>query len=132
MALEPGSRIGPYEIVGLLGAGGMGDVYRARDARLSREVAVKALRDGSLLDPDRKARFDREARTLASLNHPHIATLYGLEDAPVDDPSRSQYLILELVEGGTAHIKIKDDKIAFDIDKSGKAPKKKPAEKETV
>jgi eukaryotic-like serine/threonine-protein kinase len=101
MALEPGSRIGPYEIVGLLGAGGMGEVYRARDARLGRDVAIKTLRDGALLDADRHARFDREARALAALNHPHIATLYGIEDDSAGAANRSAYLVLELVEGGT-------------------------------
>jgi eukaryotic-like serine/threonine-protein kinase len=73
MALLPGSRIGPYDIVGTLGAGGMGEVYRGRDARLQRDVAIKVLPDAFPQDADRRARFEREARTLASLNHPRIA-----------------------------------------------------------
>ena len=79
MGLSPGTRLGPYEIVSPIGAGGMGEVYRARDARLGRDVAIKVLPTAAALDPDRLARFDREARLLASLNHPHIATLHGIE-----------------------------------------------------
>ena len=103
MSLSSGARLGPYEIVGPLGAGGMGEVYRARDARLGRDVAVKALSAASSLDADRVARFEREAQILASLNHPHIAAIYGLEQsAPAPGESApSQFLILELVEGGT-------------------------------
>jgi eukaryotic-like serine/threonine-protein kinase len=82
MALATGTRLGPYEIVGPLGAGGMGEVYRARDARLHREVAIKILPDLFASDPDRLARFEREAQVLASLNHPHIAQIYGLEEGP--------------------------------------------------
>ncbi|MBI4263862.1 MAG: protein kinase, partial [Acidobacteria bacterium] len=73
-----GSRIGSYEVVALLGAGGMGEVYRARDTKLDREVALKILPDTFAHDPDRLARFRREARVLASLNHPNIAAIYGL------------------------------------------------------
>jgi serine/threonine-protein kinase len=75
-----GDRIGPYEITGILASGGMGDVYRARDTTLGREVALTLLPDVFLADPARVARFRREAQILASLNHPHIATIYGLED----------------------------------------------------
>lgn len=96
MALVPGTRIGNYEILGALGAGGMGEVYRARDTRLDRIVAIKALPPGFALDTARVARFEREARLLASLNHPNIATLFGLEDS-----SGSPYLVLEFVEGET-------------------------------
>jgi eukaryotic-like serine/threonine-protein kinase len=102
MALGSGTRLGPYEIIDQIGAGGMGAVYRARDARLGRDVAVKTLPDGARLEPDRVARFTREAQTLAALNHPHIGAIYGLEEAPaLDGTHTAQYLILELVEGGT-------------------------------
>ena len=79
MALPIGAHIGPYEIVGALGAGGMGEVYRARDARLGRDVAIKVLPDAVAADPDRRARFEREARSLAALNHANIATIHGVE-----------------------------------------------------
>jgi eukaryotic-like serine/threonine-protein kinase len=94
LALEPKARLGAYEIVGLLGAGGMGEVYRARDPKLSRDVAIKILPDAFARDPERLARFDREARLLAALNHPNIAGIYGLEDH--DD---RKYLVLEFVDG---------------------------------
>ncbi len=108
MALSPGSRVGSYEIVGPLGAGGMGEVYRARDNRLGRDAAIKILPDAFLNDADRVARFEREARTLASLNHPNIAQIYGIEGdgspagigetRPPIGPS-VQALVMELVEG---------------------------------
>ena len=81
MSLAPGTRLGPYEIVSAIGAGGMGEVYRARDARLGRDVAIKILPDLFAADADRVARFQREAQVLASLNHPHIAQIYGIEDS---------------------------------------------------
>ena len=96
MALAPGSRVGAYEVVAPLGRGGMGEVYRARDRNLHRDVAIKALPDLFLQDRDRLARFEREARMLASLNHPNIAAIYGLEDQ-----DGAKFLILELVEGQT-------------------------------
>ena len=77
MSLHPGARIGAYEIVSLLGAGGMGEVYRARDTKLNRDVAIKVLPAAVAGDPERLARFQREAQLLASLNHPHIAAIYG-------------------------------------------------------
>ena len=92
MALSPGDRLGPYEIVAPLGAGGMGDVYRATDTKLERAVAIKVLPDALAEDPDRLARFAREAKVLASLNHPHIAQIYGIED---------RALVMELVPGDT-------------------------------
>ena len=92
--LSPGSRIGPFEVTGSLGAGGMGEVYRARDTRLGREVALKILPAEFVADAERLARFDREARTLAALNHPHIAHLHGVEDSGAD-----RALVMELVEG---------------------------------
>ena len=96
MGLTPGQRIGPYEVVSAIGAGGMGDVYRARDTKLSRDVALKILLDAVSTDPDRLARLRREAQVLASLNHPNIAHVYGLEDSP---PHTA--VVMELVEGPT-------------------------------
>jgi len=96
MALTPGSRLGQYEIHSALGAGGMGKVYRAHDTKLGRDVAIKILPDHFVADPERVARFRREAQLLASLNHPNIAAIYGLEEA-----NGAQFLVLELVEGET-------------------------------
>ena len=79
MTLAAGTKLGPYEIRAKLGAGGMGEVYRARDTKLHREVAIKVLPDGMAQDAERLARFKREAQVLASLNHPNIAAIYGLE-----------------------------------------------------
>jgi Tol biopolymer transport system component len=94
MALAPGTRLGPYEVVAPLGAGGMGEVYRARDARLGRDVALKVLPPDFASVPDRLARFEREARVVASLNHPNIATVHGLEEG-----GGVRALVMELVEG---------------------------------
>src|SRR5213596_3060937 len=94
MALTSGRKVGPYEIVAPLGAGGMGEVYRARDSRLGRDVALKLLPETLSSDPDRLARFEREAQTLASLNHPNIAHIHGLEES-----SGARALVMELVEG---------------------------------
>ena len=88
MPLSGGTRLGPYDILAPLGAGGMGEVYRATDTRLKRQVAVKILPAALAADPDRLARFQREAEVLASLNHPHIAAIYGLEDALRQAPGR--------------------------------------------
>ncbi len=81
MALEVGSRIAHYDVTALIGEGGMGEVYRARDTKLDRDVALKVLPEGFAADPDRLARFEREAKVLASLNHPNIGHIYGLEEA---------------------------------------------------
>jgi serine/threonine protein kinase len=97
MALSAGTRLGPYEIQSALGAGGMGQVYRARDTRLERDVAIKVLPESFAADPDRVARFKREAQVLASLNHPNIAAIYGFEES-----NGLQALVLELVEGADA------------------------------
>ena len=86
MALQPGTRLGPYEVTAQIGVGGMGEVYRARDTKLKREVAVKVLPSVLAADPERLARFQREAQVLASLNHPNIAAIYGLGES--DDTGR--------------------------------------------
>src|SRR5262245_10949322 len=96
-----GRRLGAYQILSPIGAGGMGEVYRARDTRLGREVAIKILPRAFTADADRLARFEREARVLASLNHPHIAAIHGIEDTSVDGGAPVRALILELVEGET-------------------------------
>src|SRR3954447_24987683 len=96
MQIQSGSRLGPYQVESALGAGGMGEGYRARDTRLNRNVAIKSLPATFAHDPERVARFTREAQLLAALNHPHIAGIYGLEEF-----DGAQFLVLELVEGGT-------------------------------
>jgi Tol biopolymer transport system component len=96
MALTPGTRLGSYEIIAPIGAGGMGEVYRARDTRLQRDVAIKVLPDLFARDPERLARFEREARTLAAVNHPNIAQVYGIVDLP---PEGGSHLVMELVSG---------------------------------
>ena len=109
MTLPDGARLGPYEIIGLLGAGGMGEAYRARDTTLGRVVALKILPAALSNDPERVVRFEREARTLAALNHPHIAQLYGVETSRLVAPNLSgdqsgasapsYALVMELVDG---------------------------------
>src|ERR1700738_1114378 len=94
MALVPGTRFGVYEVLALIGSGGMGEVYQARDTRLDRDVAIKILPDAFVSDPERVARFQREAKTLASLNHPNIGSIYGLGDG-----DGVTALVMELVEG---------------------------------
>src|SRR5438309_9430210 len=96
MPITIGAQLGSHEIVGLLGKGGMGDVYRARDTKLKREVAIKILPDEFSSDPDRMALFQREAEALAALNHPNIAAIYDLEEE-----NQTRFLVLELVEGDT-------------------------------
>ena len=99
MSLSAGTRLGPYEILGALGAGGMGEVYRARDTKLNRDVAVKVLPDVFIADPERGARFAREAQLLAALNHPHIAQVFGLEERSDPDGRAVSYIVLEFVDG---------------------------------
>ena len=94
MPLSPGTRLGAFEVVAAIGAGGMGEVYRARDTKLQRDVALKILPDSLADDADRLARFEREATTLASLNHPNIAHVYGIEDS-----GATRALVMELVDG---------------------------------
>ena len=96
LTLHPGTRLGPYEIVVPLGAGGMGEVFRAKDTKLDRDVAIKVLPSDVAADPERLARFEREAKTLAALNHPHIAQIFGVEES-----TGAPALVMELVEGPT-------------------------------
>ena len=109
MSLSAGTRIGLYEVTGSLGAGGMGEVYRARDTKLNRDVALKILPDAFATDPDRLARFTREAQTLASLNHPNIAHIYGFEEA-----GGVRALVMELVEGDDLSQRIAEGAIPID------------------
>src|SRR5271154_755769 len=109
MPLATGSRLGPYEILAPICAGGMGEVYRARDAKLGRDVALKVLPEAFARDAERMARFQREAKVLASLNHPNIASIYGLEDSGV-----THALVMELVEGPTLADRIKQGPIPID------------------
>jgi eukaryotic-like serine/threonine-protein kinase len=109
MALAAGTRLGPYEILSALGAGGMGEVYRARDTKLGRDVALKILPDSFTHDPERLARFRREAQVLAALNHPRIGAIYGLDEA-----IGIQFLVLELVDGESLDKRIARGPIAVD------------------
>src|SRR5262245_15626151 len=109
MSLSAGKRVGAFEILAAIGAGGMGEVYRARDLKLDRDVAIKVLPEGFVDDSDRIARFRREARVLASLNHPHIAAIYGVEET-----ADTQFLILELVEGETLAQRLKAGPLPVD------------------
>ena len=109
MALTPGTRLGPYEITAQIGVGGMGEVYRATDTKLKREVAVKVLPSALAADPERLARLQREAEVLASLNHPNIAAIYGLEEA-----ESTKALVMELVEGPTLADRIAQGAIPVD------------------
>ena len=103
MSLSPGTRLGSYEVLSLLGAGGMGEVYKARDTKLGREVALKVLPEEFALDADRLARFAREAQVLAALNHPHIAHVYGVEES-----NEIHAFVMELVDGPTLAERIAD------------------------
>jgi len=109
MTLTSGNRLGPYEILGPLGVGGMGEVYRARDAKLGRNVALKVLPAAFARDGERMARFEREAKVLASLNHPNIASIYGLEDS-----GATHALVMELVEGLTLADRLRSGPIPID------------------
>jgi tetratricopeptide (TPR) repeat protein len=107
MSLSAGTRLGPYEIIGALGAGGMGEVYRARDSRLERVVAVKVLPDASAGDPELLARFEREAKAIATLHHPHICTVHD-----VGFERGSHFIVMELIEGQTLHDRIQRGPVA--------------------
>src|SRR5262245_36735338 len=109
MSLSAGKRVGAFEILAAIGAAGMGAVYRARDLKLDRDVAIKVLPEGFVDEPDPIARSRREARVLASLNHPHIAAIYGVEET-----ADTQFLILELVEGETLAQQLKAGPLPFD------------------
>src|SRR5437764_14967769 len=109
MTLAAGTKLGPYEILAPLGAGGMGEVYRARDTKLARDVALKVLPEAFANDAERMARFEREAQMLASLNHPNIATIHGLEEA-----NGVQALVMEVVDGPTLADRIAAGAISTD------------------
>src|SRR5688572_28024830 len=109
MGLTRGTKLESFEIVDLLGAGGMGEVYRARDTRLNREVAIKVLPEAFATDPERLSRFQREAHVLASLNHPNIGAIHGLQES-----SGSRFLVLELVEGATLASRLKRGPVPVD------------------
>ena len=94
MSIAAGAKIGPYEILSILGAGGMGEVYRARDSRIGRDVAVKVLSPGIAADPDRLRRFEQEARAVAALNHPNIMAVFD-----IGEHSGSPYIVCELLDG---------------------------------
>jgi serine/threonine protein kinase len=114
VALAPGSRLGTYEITGAIGAGGMGEVYRARDAKLGRDAAIKVLPAALAQDTERLARFEREARLLASLNHPNIAHIYGFESATLADGSAAHFLAMEMVLGEDLAERLERGAIAVD------------------
>jgi serine/threonine protein kinase len=109
MALQPKRRLGPYEILAAVGAGGMGEVYRARDSRLDRIVAIKVLPAHLADKPELRERFEREARTIASLNHPHICTLYDIGHQDGID-----YLVLEYLEGETLADRLKKGRLPIE------------------
>ncbi len=109
MALTVGDRVGSYSVTAKIGEGGMGEVYRACDTKLDRDVALKVLPEAFTSDPDRVARFEREARVLASLNHPNIGAIYGFEES-----GATKALVLELVEGPTLADRIKQGPISID------------------
>jgi len=109
MPLIAGTKLGPYEIVEPLGAGGMGEVYRGRDPRLGREVALKVLPEAFARDAERMVRFEREAKVLASLNHPNIASTYDLEES-----NGTRAIVMELVEGSTLAERIKRERIPLE------------------
>ena len=109
MPLQPGTRLGPYAVTAKIGEGGMGEVWQARDTKLDRDVALKVLPEAFTSDPDRLARFEREAKVLASLNHPNIGSIYGLEEA-----EGVRALVLELVEGPTLADRIAKGPIPID------------------
>jgi serine/threonine protein kinase len=103
MSLQPGIRLGPYEIESAIGAGGMGEVYRARDIRLDRTVAIKVLPETLAADPQFRDRFDREARVISSLSHPHICALFdvGHQDPSTDSGHAVDFLVMEHLDGRT-------------------------------
>ena len=109
MALEAGTKLGPYEILSPLGAGGMGEVYLATDSKLDRKVAIKVLPETMTRDKERVARFEREAKLLASLNHPNIAAIHGF-----DDSDGVRFLVMEYVDGETLASHLKKGPVAVE------------------
>ncbi len=109
MALKAGTKLGPYEILSPLGAGGMGEVYLASDSKLDRNVAIKVLPETMTRDKERIARFEREAKLLASLNHPNIAAIHGFDDA-----DEKRFLVMEYVEGETLSERFKGGAMAVE------------------
>ncbi len=109
MAIAPGSRLGPYKIHSALGAGGMGEVYRAKDTRLDRTVAIKVLPSHLADKPQLRERFEREARTIASLNHPHICTLHD-----IGQQDEIHYLVMEYLEGETLAARLSNGPLPLD------------------
>ncbi len=109
MPLSPGIRLGPYEVVSPLGAGGMGEVYRARDTRLGRDVAIKVLPPGFADDPDRRARFEREAQAVAALSHPNIVAIHdtGVQPSSGSGPAQA-FVVMELLAGQTLRERLTD------------------------
>src|SRR5262245_45632309 len=106
--MQSGTQLGHYEILSAIGKGGMGEVWKARDSKLGREVAVKTLPQEYVKDADRLVRFDREAKVLGSLNHPNVAAIYGIEEF-----DHTRFLILELVEGDTLADRIDQGRLPF-------------------
>src|ERR1700693_1919929 len=102
MTLAAGTKLGSYEVLAQIGAGGMGEVYQVHDTKLGRDVAIKVLPEAFAHDADRLSRFQREAKMLASLNHPNVATIYGLEQS-----NGTSYLVMELVPGETLQERVK-------------------------
>jgi serine/threonine protein kinase len=114
MTLAPGTRLGPYDITAAIGAGGMGEVYRGRDATLNRDAAIKVLPSALAGDAERLGRFKREAQLLASLNHPNIAQIYGFDGAVLQDGSTAHFLAMEMVEGEDLAERLKRGAIPVD------------------
>src|SRR5437764_431428 len=125
MKLSEGTRVGVYEVLDLVGAGGMGEVYRARDTRLGREVALKALPEALSRDAERLARFEREAQVLAALNHPNVAAIYGLEEW-----QGTRILVLEFVPGETLAERLRMANVAAGIAPSPGRPQGSPLQVE--
>ena len=123
MTLAPGVRLGAYEIVGLVGAGGMGEVYRARDTRLGRDVAVKIIPDQTAADPQFRGRFEREARAISSLDHPNICALFD-----IGEHEGVSFLVMQYLEGETLEDRLRagplpiDQALRFGIDVAARSP----------
>jgi len=109
MSLAAGTRLGPYEVLGLIGAGGMGEVYKAKDTRLDRTVAIKILPAELNTDPERRARFEREAKAIAGLSHPHICTLHD-----VGERDGATYLVMEHLQGETLAARLDKGRLPLD------------------